>query len=1422
MDNEKGIPQKPIGELENAALKKAAAYYQSWVQQSSDAVIVFDETDVILEWNAAALSLFGYTSDEAKGQSLLSLIILPEQQIDYENSLAIALKRGQSLFLGRTQRMTLMHRSGQGLVVEASFLQTEIEEASHFIGVFHRLDESVPSIRMRRQIIWQNKERHWQEIEILFQSIAEDAPFPMWITDKQGLPLFTNRIWREFIGPLSKSPADINWSELIPSEEFLTVHAEYYSAMGQGQAYQGEFRLKRADGEYRWIHCVVKPCSCHQGAYIGSFVDITERTQAEQTLEARDAYFNLLLNTVPAMIWMVDQEARATFYNRSWYDFTGRTFQEERDMGWMAHVHPAQRTYVEETYLSAFNARDKVRLEYLLERQDGEYRWILDTGAPVFSEKGEFEGYIGSCIDITERKLAEQALQESEERFRNLADTSPLLIWVLDASGQVSYLNQQLLNFLGTTLEEIQREGWDSYIHPEQRQSVQTELFSALNERRPSQVEVRILRYDGEYRWWVASSAPRWDDAGNFLGLVGSSMDITERKIAEQILQESEERFRTMADAAPVSIGVYNERGEAIYFNRPTLEFVNRPMEDLQGKQWLNFLHPDDRAQVEALHLQAVFEQKPYTAEFRVYRSDGALRHFYRTAAPRFKSDGEYMGEICISVDVTEQRAAVEQFRCIFDANLIGTAVWNQNKTVIQANNAFLDMLGYTREEMEAGLINWRALTPPEYDALDEACLSRIAETGICPPYEKQYFHADGHRVDVLMGAAALEHTPGQGVAFDLDITERRKNERDLQWAMERERIRRCILELTLQAADRAYEYNIPVELQQVAEAVGEFYHADRCVIVSYVHHQKQPDIEGLAILGQYCAPEITPIVLKNISEHILVNYRQLLMALHEINAPNPERIREVLRENFSRANLSDEIIDVEVHRFMESLCQYSRLQSFLQVGIMHGGKLYGAIALHQCQAPREWTEEEIELLYEIGQHIGNAFYQAELQRNERETKKALEKSYNLIRVVNEAQGFFIIREEPYIIFEKLLNHLLTHTESGFGFIAEVLYTADKTPYMKTRFLSNIAWDEPTQRLYEEYKRKGMEFRKLDSLYGQILTTGKMLISNSPMTDPRRGGIPPGHPPLNSFMGIPLYSNGEMIGIVGIANRLGGYDEGLVQELQPYLTACSNLITATRSEELRKKLTRELKASERSLKVYAAKLERSNRDLDQFATIASHDLQAPLRKVIMFSDFIRASAGDRLPLECYDYIERIQKAVLKMQTLIMDLLALSRINRRGKPFEPVNLGRILQDVLVDLESLRAQVNGTIRVGRVMTIDADDVQMHQVLQNLLDNALKFHKPDVSPEVEIEMSPLDHQYCEITIRDNGIGFDEKHLDRIFEVFERLHGESQFGGTGMGLAIVRKIVERHGGTVTAHSVPGQGATFVVTLPIHQPFGQ
>ena len=240
------------------------------------------------------------------------------------------------------------------------------------------------------------------------------------------------------------------------------------------------------------------------------------------------------------------------------------------------------------------------------------------------------------------------------------------------------------------------------------------------------------------------------------------------------------------------------------------------------------------------------------------------------------------------------------------------------------------------------------------------------------------------------------------------------------------------------------------------------------------------------------------------------------------------------------------------------------------------------------------------------------------------------------------------------------------------------------------------------------------------------------------------------------------------------------------------------------------------KEAEEKLEVFAGRLEQSNQELEQFVFIASHDLQEPLRKIQAFGDMLGNKCSNKLNEQEKDYLSRMQNAAKRMQQLITDLLKYSRVATSGRSLETVDLREAVMEVLSDLELKIERVGANVEVLELPVIKARKSHMRQLFQNLIANALKFHG-EQQPCLKIYSRRTDRDY-RIFVEDNGIGFDEACVDRIFRPFQRLHGRSAYEGTGMGLAICRKIVEWNGGSITAKSKPGEGSTFIIIFPLEQ----
>lgn len=387
-------------------------------------------------------------------------------------------------------------------------------------------------------------------------------------------------------------------------------------------------------------------------------------------------------------------------------------------------------------------------------------------------------------------------------------------------------------------------------------------------------------------------------------------------------------------------------------------------------------------------------------------------------------------------------------------------------------------------------------------------------------------------------------------------------------------------------------------------------------------------------------------------------------------------------------------------------------------------------------------------------------------------------------------------------------------TGSKFGFIGEV----NESGRLDTIALSDPGWETCQMPASDAVQLiKNMTIR---GIWSATLRAGQSQIVNDPSSHPERVGTPEGHPELTSFLGVPLRRGETTFGMIGLANKEAGYDLDDQEKIEALSVALVEALIRKRAEE--------------ELRDFSARLEQSNRELQDFAYVASHDLQEPLRKVQAFGERLGTRYGDALDERGKDYLERMQNAAERMQIFVNDLLTLSRVTTRAQSFSPVDLNEIGKEVISDLEEHIEQVGGQIELGDLPTIAADPTQMRQLIQNLISNSLKFYREGMTPVIKVHASIMKEQaqprsldvsrdrFCHLFVEDNGIGFDEKYLDRVFAPFQRLHSRSEYEGTGMGLAICRKIVERHQGTITASSTPGKGTTFTVVLPVQQSKGR
>jgi GAF domain-containing protein len=533
------------------------------------------------------------------------------------------------------------------------------------------------------------------------------------------------------------------------------------------------------------------------------------------------------------------------------------------------------------------------------------------------------------------------------------------------------------------------------------------------------------------------------------------------------------------------------------------------------------------------------------------------------------------------------------------------------------------------------------------------------------------------------------------------------------------------------------------------------------------------------------------------------------------------------------------------------SITLQSGFKSILGAPLISNDRVIGTIQFRTCIF-NAYTEAHLNLAERVADQIAGAIANSQLYEQTIRTELALRKAEEVQRRLAEENallanigriiGSSLNIGEVFESFSEEVRKLISFDRITVG-VVDFENNSFRTPY-------SIGIGIPNRNAHEIVPLAG-------SVTGWVAVTRKTFLcladkdlsAQYPPNVNIRDGLKQG---IRSFLSVPLVAKGEVIGVfhlrskesnaytlndTALAESIGVQISGAVANARLY----DELInTQDALKELASELSRsnndlayEISERERfedALKEHADELSRSNSDLERFAYVASHDLQEPLRKIQSFGDLLDAKSGDMLDEQARSYLDRMMGATDRMRTLIEDLLTFSRVTTQAKPFERVNLGSIVREVLSDLEVRVSDENAQVDLGELPVVEADPLQIRQLMQNLISNALKFHQPELPPIVKIhseivtdenlakELNLRYSSFHRIFVDDSGIGFDEKYLDRIFTIFQRLHGRTRFEGTGIGLAICRKIVERHNGLITAKSSPGQGASFIITMPMSQ----
>jgi PAS domain S-box-containing protein len=393
----------------------------------------------------------------------------------------------------------------------------------------------------------------------------------------------------------------------------------------------------------------------------------------------------------------------------------------------------------------------------------------------------------------SDRRRAEEQLREQESRFRTLANAVPQLAWITDAEGAIHWYNQRWYDYTGTTLEDMQGWGWQKVLHPDHVQRVVKGIRRCFEAGEPWEDTFPLRRADGEYRWFLSRAVPMRRSDGTLSGWFGTNTDVTEQIETERMLRQREAEFRTLANAIPQLVWIGDSEGRRYWYNDRWYEFTGLRPDQCLGLGWTLVHHPGRRSRVYEDQRAAFRRGEQWEATVLLRRADGEYRSFLSCAMPITDDSGHILRWFGTNTDITERveaqealAASEERFRRALEIETVGVMFFTTEGKITGANDAFVRMAGYTREDVNAGLLRWDELTPPEFMPHSLRAAEEFKATGRTTPYEKQYIRKDGSRWWALLAATRVNAS--EGVEFVLDVSPQKAAELELQRSLASER----------------------------------------------------------------------------------------------------------------------------------------------------------------------------------------------------------------------------------------------------------------------------------------------------------------------------------------------------------------------------------------------------------------------------------------------------------------------------------------------------------------------------------------------------------------------------------------------------------------------------------------------------------
>ena len=1153
-------------------------------------------------------------------------------------------------------------------------------------------------------------------------AILLHSAFPMFLFWGEDLICFYNDAFRPSLGQEGKHPAVGKkgrevWPEIW---DFIGPEIEKVMTTGEPSWYENQLVPIYRNGHLEEVYWTFSysPAYDDDGRIKGMLAVCTETTdkvQYRKNLEESKDLLSFAIEAAELATWDLNPLTNQFIANERYTEWFGIVANEptSNDLA-LAVIAEEDRERVLAAYTKAMihDSGNKYDIEYTIRPENRPERILRAKGKAYFNEEKIAYRFTGTLQDVTEQVRATKALVESEERFRTLADQSPMIVFTLEPNdaASVSYFNKTWLDYTGQSLEEALGRAWDGIVHPDDVADVMDIYAPAFNNRTSYTLPaIRLKSASGEYRWHLFKANPRYLSNGEFIGFVGVGIDIHEQKLAEA----EKQKLVAIIEASQEFIGLANVDGSIAFANPAALHMLG--WQQITGKTIADCVYPDDR-ELAATYLATLLEKGDFSHEIRFLNEQTGEPFWveWNAFTIRDPETGQLSGLATVSSHIGHRREAEEalrqseyRIRSLVESAPFPIGVYvGREMRIAWANQTILDIWGKGNDVI--GKLYTQILPELENQQIFDQ-LDTVFTTG-------EPFHAQNQRVDIevegklrtfyfnysftpLFDAAGAVYGVMNTAAdvTDLNLAKQKSEESEAN-------LRSIILQAPVaMCIFRGRDFVIEIANKNMIEFWGK---TEEGVL-------NKPIFEAV--------PEARSQGYEELMNRVLITGQSFSASELPVTLPR-NGVVETVFINFAYEPIRES-----------------------------DGTISGIIAM----------------AIDVTDHV---LSRKKIEESERELQiRVAERTAEL-----ESQ-------------KNLLDNILTNSSNGIS-VTEMIRDEQGRIVDAVTIMANEAAVRYTGLPREIYLTKTaveLDPDILESPYGQVCL--KTLEDGTPAL-------------IQYYLDI-----------------TGRWLELTISKMDDdHLIHIFTDVTPIKEAQLQLEKTVE-------------ELRRSNANLEEFAYAASHDLKEPIRKIHFFSDRIKTSLLDRMNQEEKRAFDRMEIASKRMSTLIDDLLTYSQVSIQPKMLEEINMNHVISMVMEDLDLEIEEKNAELVVEPLLPALGHQRQLRQAFQNLIGNALKDSQPGKPPVIHIRsevkpgkaiglsLSQTDQQknFHVYTVQDNGIGFEQKDASRIFNVFTRLHGNTEYRGTGVGLSIVRKVIENHHGYVEAESSPGEGATFRIYLP-------